>query len=443
VKSNGDPTEVVYAPKHVLYEPDEVEILRAIRNPVMIQQFWVELAGDDADEPDADAAAAEASSDVSEASMPREKSINIAGFLSFRVVKIFCKKTFPSLLASETASSRALMATVGDEDVNDDIQLTQLSKKHFKEFMMNAFYYSRVLSGIPPGDDTDYYLTTNQFQQLTVDIRANMPEGDHVEVFEQLSAPKTGALVDTNEAGEVIVEVDLVVRWFQTLSEDQSLRDAIPNISSIGFTEAEQELLTICENPSQLLLLWRKIDTNHNGKVSFMELKGYIHSQHKHLDHKAALMKAYMASCQAGKDGDDGAIDKPEFPLLLANCIHYHKLYRCFMDLNTSYGQESDKGPYLATKAIDKGIDFNEFFQGLSKLGMHLDADEAHFVFDRINGGGGDKITFSEFCDWYTKYAEEDELVTKCTEKFKMAKEASYTKAKKAASMKLALKPPE
>merc|ERR1712166_584536 len=193
VKSNGDPTEVVYAPKHVLYEPDEVEILRAIRNPVMIQQFWVELAGDDADEPDADAAAAEASSDVSEASMPREKSINIAGFLSFRVVKIFCKKTFPSLLASETASSRALMATVGDEDVNDDIQLTQLSKKHFKEFMMNAFYYSRVLSGIPPGDDTDYYLTTNQFQQLTVDIRANMPEGDHVEVFEQLSAPKTGA----------------------------------------------------------------------------------------------------------------------------------------------------------------------------------------------------------------------------------------------------------
>ena len=145
-------------------------------------------------------------------------------------------------------------------------------------------------------------------------------------------------------------------------------------------------------------------------------------------------MKAFMASCKAGHDGDDGSIDKPEFPLLLANCIHYHKLWRCFMDLNTSYGVESETGAFLNTKAVDKGIDFNEFYQGLDKLGMHVDTDEAHFVFDRIDGGSNSgTIFFGEFCDWYTLYAYEDELIAKCTEKFKMV-EATSTAAAAAAA---------
>ena len=286
-----------YAPKHVLYDQDEIEVLRAIRNPVMIKQFWTELgAGHDTSgdgfqrqgkklspeekeategtdavgqgEASTPGEQAEAVSDVGSVD---EKSARHDGSVSYRVVLNFCKKTFPSLLENDVAASRALMVSLGEQDVEDDIETSQLTVEQFKEFMMNAFYYSRVLSSIPKGDDT---LTLPQFQQLTVDIRANMGDGEDAKAFAKLTTPELGIVQDTDEDGEPIVEVDKVVNWFRDMSEDQSLRDAIPNISSIGFSEAEQELLAICEEPSQLALLWRKIDTNHNGKISFMELKG-------------------------------------------------------------------------------------------------------------------------------------------------------------------------
>ena len=105
------------------------------------------------------------------------------------------------------------------------------------------------------------------------------------------------------------------------------------------------------------------------------------------LNHKPALMRAYKQTCL--KDGGDGDawVEPPEFPMLLLNLFYFNKLFQLFDDVDAD---------------DDRRLDLAEFREGLGLLGFDLSPADAEAEFAAMDGDGGGKILFDEFCVWYT-----------------------------------------
>jgi hypothetical protein len=155
-----------------------------------------------------------------------------------------------------------------------------------------------------------------------------------------------------------------------------------------SFAELEHRIKAMVQSPKERDGLWHALDYNGNGLVSLAEIDKWVVEQYPLLDHKPALMRAYKKTTL--KDGDgDAWVEKHEFGPLVRNLFYFNKLFKIFDGIDTD---------------DDNRIDFDEFFEGLSLLGVEIPPEDAEAAFKSIDVNGGGFILFDELCAFYAKH---------------------------------------
>jgi Ca2+-binding EF-hand superfamily protein len=148
---------------------------------------------------------------------------------------------------------------------------------------------------------------------------------------------------------------------------------------------------------TELKKLWRRLDYNGNNVVSLAEIDKMVVELvaggvwPSWLNNKPALMRAYKKTILKDGDGDDW-VEKKEFHALLLNIFWFNKLYLIFDQVDGD----------------DRRIDQREFQAGLSKLGLHMSADEASKEFAKIDTNHGGQVLFVEFCKYVRERVSPD-----------------------------------
>ena len=399
-----------YDPHHMIFDEDDEQIMRALRSESMVRTFWDELpgkvleaqvrsvgdsteaaAGNESDakkkrlakaslkrkkELDPEAAPEQSSGDASSAEdgsaqRTASRSPELVEHVTLYHIVEFMKESFPTLGSAKVAIGRALPHTVGAAAIDagaakGDFFETLLDFEQFRLFLSHVFFFNEVLGAIESlGGDAEHILF-QQFAELLQKLDANVNSPKFAGIFAKMRSNNLG-----------VVRVDEVCLWYKNRAETQAMRNAVPDIGCMGFTAAEKKLLRVAGDPHLVMEMWKTMDTNGNRHISFTEFQSYIHQYNLPLDRKPALMRAFQDSCKANSAGDSNSIDLSEFPLLLANCVHFHKLYRCFQSINTSdrgsRTKRMEAGKFFGSVLSDHGIDFPEFVAGLKKLEMEVD----------------------------------------------------------------------
>jgi len=161
-----------------------------------------------------------------------------------------------------------------------------------------------------------------------------------------------------------------------------------PEMKQLGITDV-----------SKLKVLWRRLDYNGNNIVSLAEIDKMVVEMvaggmwPAWLNNKPALMRAYKKTILKDGDGDDW-VEKNEFAALLLNIFWFNRLFQMF--------QAVDSG-------ADRRMDFQEFFQGMGKLGLQMDQQQAQAEFNKIDGNSGGQVLFVEFCAYVRKRVNPDD----------------------------------
>jgi len=143
--------------------------------------------------------------------------------------------------------------------------------------------------------------------------------------------------------------------------------------------------------------LWKRLDYNGNNIVSLAEIDKMVvelvngQIWPAWLNNKPALMRAYKKTILKDGDGDDW-VEKKEFHALLLNLFWMNKLWLIFA------GMDGD----------DRRMDFQEFYQGMPKLGLQLSQADAMKEFKSIDKNGGGQVLFVEFCAYVRKRVTPD-----------------------------------
>lgn len=139
--------------------------------------------------------------------------------------------------------------------------------------------------------------------------------------------------------------------------------------------------------------LWRGLDFNGNGIVSLAEIDKWVVERYPLLNSKPALMRAYKKTTLKDGNGDDW-VQRREFIKLLRNLFYFNRVYLVFDEIDTD---------------DDRRIDLTEFKTGFDKLKMA--EHDAKTVFNEIDRNCGGYILFNEFCSWFAKNMNVEELL--------------------------------
>ena len=148
--------------------------------------------------------------------------------------------------------------------------------------------------------------------------------------------------------------------------------------------------------------LWRGLDFNGNGIVSLAEIDKWVVERYPLLNSKPALMRAYKKTTLKDGNGDDW-VQRREFIKLLRNLFYFNRVYLVFDEIDTD---------------DDRRIDLTEFKTGFDKLKM--ENHDAETVFSEIDRNGGGYILFNEFCSWFAKNMNVEELLEEELEDIKI-----------------------
>jgi len=140
--------------------------------------------------------------------------------------------------------------------------------------------------------------------------------------------------------------------------------------------------------------LWRGLDFNGNGIVSLAEIDKWVVERYPLLNSKPALMRAYKKTTLKDGNGDDW-VQRREFIKLLCNLFYFNRVYLVFDEIDTD---------------DDRRIDLEEFKTGFDCLNMSSDY-KAESVFTAIDKNGGGYILFNEFCAWFAKNMNVEDLL--------------------------------
>lgn len=156
--------------------------------------------------------------------------------------------------------------------------------------------------------------------------------------------------------------------------------------------ELEDKIKTDTATKKQRTKLWRTLDYNGNGIVSLAEIDKWVIERYPLLNSKPALMRAYKKTTLKDGNGDDW-VQRREFIKLIRNLFYFNRLYLVFDNID---------------KDDDRRIDINEFKSGFSVLKLDNNPDD---VFNEIDKNKGGFILFKEFCSWFNKNMNIDELL--------------------------------
>merc|ERR1712032_54320 len=149
---------------------------------------------------------------------------------------------------------------------------------------------------------------------------------------------------------------------------------------------------------TDLKKLWRRLDYNGNGYVSLAEIDKMVVELvagdiwPAWLNNKPALMRAYKKTTLVDGSGGD-YVRKWNFHALLLNIFWFNKIWAIFQEVDTG---------------SDRRIDFGEFYNGLSQLGLHLNQQDAQREFNKIDNNHGGQVLFVEFCAYIRQRVNPD-----------------------------------
>eukprot|EP00047_Mylnosiga_fluctuans_P011490 m.21728 g.21728 ORF g.21728 m.21728 type:complete len:179 (+) comp3660_c0_seq1:40-576(+) len=160
---------------------------------------------------------------------------------------------------------------------------------------------------------------------------------------------------------------------------------AAPSVQAHEFDALESQIKEIVNgNKDEVNKWWAALDVNGNGIVSLAEVDRWIVIAFPLLDHKPALMRAFVCTTKREGDGDDW-VERHEFITLIRNIFYFNRVFKVFDDID---------------KNDDRRLTLEEFTKGLPHLGLHLSAAEAKATFNEIDSNHGGFILFDEFCQW-------------------------------------------
>ena len=124
---------------------------------------------------------------------------------------------------------------------------------------------------------------------------------------------------------------------------------------------------------------------SQNGIVSLAEIDKLVTERYPILNHKPALIRAYMLTTL--KDGDgDSFVERHEFIALLRNIVYFNKMFFIF--------DEMEGGD-------DRRLTPAEFEESCSKFGLDVTAEDVKLAFTET--GAIKYMLFTQFCMWVAK----------------------------------------
>eukprot|EP00055_Hartaetosiga_balthica_P004099 m.10115 g.10115 ORF g.10115 m.10115 type:complete len:567 (-) comp3617_c0_seq1:192-1892(-) len=149
--------------------------------------------------------------------------------------------------------------------------------------------------------------------------------------------------------------------------------------------EAEASIVAALGDAKALKRLWNALDYNGNNIVSVAEVDKFLGENYPVLKHQPTIIRAFKYTTLI--DGDmDSWVERFEFPYLLRNILYFHKLFVIFNEL------DSDG---------DHRVNFEEFKQNATVLGLNLSEEEAQMEFETMDDDGHGMVLFAELCRWY------------------------------------------
>jgi Ca2+-binding EF-hand superfamily protein len=143
-------------------------------------------------------------------------------------------------------------------------------------------------------------------------------------------------------------------------------------------------------NPDNEESLWQQLDNNGNGIVSLAEIDLFVSTKYKVLDHKPALIRAYVKTVNRNPDN---FVHRSEFTDLMKNIIYYNHLFDVFNKFDVDH---------------DHRISLEEFKAGFDKLheskflkdipAFQEFSNNYKKVFETLDANNGGYVLFDEFC---------------------------------------------
>ena len=149
--------------------------------------------------------------------------------------------------------------------------------------------------------------------------------------------------------------------------------------------------------------LFRKLDDNASGTLTFLEIERGMRAEYKALDTfirakkngNRMLQRAYKAADKGGAHAGDGLVSRDEFRLLVEYIEFFANLWEQFEEVDANG---------------DGTLDVAEFVQGfmLIEPDTQLSKEELELEFNHVDNDNSGTILFDEFCAWMAKRKRDD-----------------------------------
>lgn len=266
-----------------------------------------------------------------------------------------------------------------------------VSRGEFSSFLHYIVYYNNLWGLFEVFDhDGDHRISREEFLRVAPQLEL---DGDANAVFDQIDS----------DGGGMILFVELCQYMARYKSDWGSEEDDVAAVKQL-VEEASVPVATMRNAPStppkepepmpeaaanievpdkeKALQLFDQIDENASKKLSLAELDKAVIMLYPDLNHKAAIMRAYMSADSSG----DGFVSREEFSSFLQYIVYYNNLWSLFAVIDHDG---------------DHRISRDEFRRVAPQLELDGNADE---TFDVIDSDGGGMILFVELCQYMAKH---------------------------------------
>eukprot|EP00049_Salpingoeca_infusionum_P008019 m.129276 g.129276 ORF g.129276 m.129276 type:complete len:793 (+) comp13889_c0_seq4:80-2458(+) len=329
----------------------------------------------------------------------RNLDYNGNGICSLAEIDKFVSEQFP-LLDNKPALMRAYKQTTlvdGDGD-------SWVERSEFPFLLRNIFYFNKAFKAFEGVDtDNDRRLTKAEFFAGLDNLGLALPKEEADAQFDFMDTNNGGVVLfdefckylarkSVPVGSEVLSEFTIASKFTGRADSSVKKRGKQGKPSQqkrlaktlARFAAAEASIVKTLTSSENLRKLWRVMDFNNNHIVSLAELDKWTVEQHPVLNHKPALMRAFMYTTKKQGDGSP-FVDPPEFPALLRNILYFVKAFTVFSEI--------DQGQ-------DRRINESEFIRGQSLLGFGMSDKEAASAFKAMDRNSGGQVLFDEFCEW-------------------------------------------
>eukprot|EP00941_MAST-03F_sp_MAST-3F-sp1_P000417 g417.t1 len=204
--------------------------------------------------------------------------------------------------------------------------------------------------------------------------------------------------------------------------EEHIVHDKAPSLHEFSISlkvrnlePIQTEIKAICQDKARLEKLWRKIDNDNSGTITYRELEKYISNRWSSLSFPTAMRRAYAKTIvgfnkneysnsttkQIDAESKDihmiGSVSRGMFRALLRNLYFFSLAWIVFEKMEDADVNRSEDANSNSVIDDPDLIDILEFKKGFSLLNINMSDERAEEEFRICDLDGTGSITFDEF----------------------------------------------